>query len=165
MSLAVLKLMAGRAIAFASTLILSIALVSSMPRFKERRERYFADAAMNGSLSRMQILHLAGANVNSRGLNRAPLFLAASEGRLRAVRYLLDEGADVNARESDGNTALTEAVFYGHVPVVKELLVRGADVNAISGSGTALDIAASKNNSTIIDLLQHYGAKRTEEIR
>lgn len=165
MNYAALKLIAGRAIAFSSTLMLSLAVLISSPRFKERRQRYFADAATTGSLSKMQLLHLAGANVNPHGAGRAPLFLAASEGRLRAVRYLLDEGADVNARGSDGNTALSEATFYGHATVIKELLVRGADVNAVSGGGTALDIAINRKDAAIIELLRHYGARRASEIR
>src|SRR5262249_26516859 len=98
-----------RAIAFAISMILSVIVCSSLPKFKTRRQRYFADAATEGSLARMQLLHMAGANVNSRGVGRAPLFLAAGEGKLRAVRYLIDEGADINARELDGNSALSEA--------------------------------------------------------
>jgi ankyrin repeat protein len=154
-----------RAVAFASTLFMSLAMVSSMPKFKERRQKYFAAAATTGSLHRMQLLHLAGANVNDRGNGSTPLFLAAGEGRLDAVRYLLDEGADVNARERHGNTALTEATYYGYIPIMKELLVRGADINAVSGDGTALDIATGRNNSAVVDLLNHYGAKRASEIR
>ena len=165
MNFAAIKLIAGRAIAFGSALILSLAVVSSRPRFKERRQRYFANAAATGSLSRMQLLHLAGANVNSDSASRRPLFLAAGEGRLKAVRYLLDEGADVNAGEADGNTALTEATFYGHAPVIKELLARGAKVNAVSNGATALDIAISANNNAIIEMLRHYGAKRAKELR
>jgi len=111
MSLAALKLISVRAIAFASTLVMSVAVVASLPKFKERRQRYFASAATSGSVYRMQLLHLAGANVNSRGSSGAPLFLAAGEGRLNAVRYLLDEGADVNSRGDYGNTALTEATY------------------------------------------------------
>jgi ankyrin repeat protein len=155
----------SRVLAFAAALSVSLAVVNSRPRFKERRQRYFAHAAAAGSLSRMQLLHLAGANINSNAASRRPLFLAAGEGRLRAVRYLLDEGAEVNAPESDGNTPLTEATFYGHAPVVKELLARGADINAVAGGGTALDIAISKNHPAIIDMLRHYGAKRAAEIR
>jgi ankyrin repeat protein len=113
----------------------------------------------------MQLLHLAGANVNSRGSSGAPLFLAAGEGRLNAVRYLLDEGADVNSRGDYGNTALTEATYFGHGSVIKELLMRGADVNAISVDGTPLDIAVSRNNVSVIDLLRHYGARRRSELR
>ena len=165
MSLAALKLIAARAIAFASTMVMSVAVVGSLPKFKERRQRYFASAATSGSVYRMQLLHLAGANVNSRGSSGTPLFLAAGEGRLNAVRYLLDEGADVNLRAVYGNTALTEATYYGHVSVIKELLMRGADVNVMSSVGTPLDVAVDRNNVAVIDLLKHYGAKRGSELR
>jgi len=158
------KVFASRAVAFASTLFMSLAVVSNLPRFKERRQRYFADAASSGSVARLQLLHVAGANVNAVRGNQSPLLLAAGEGKLRAVRYLIDEGADVNAC-INGNTALTEATFYGHVPVVKELLVHGANVNAISANGSALDIAVNRNDVGLIDLLEHYGAKRASEIR
>jgi uncharacterized protein len=93
------------------------------------------------------------------------LFLAAGEGRLNAVRYLLDEGADVNLRGEYGNTALTEATYYGHASVIKELVMHGADVNVMSIDGTPLDIATGRNNVTVIDLLKHYGAKRGSELR
>lgn len=154
-----------RAIAFAGTLLMSVAIVGNLPKFKERRQRYFASAATAGSVHQMQLLHLAGANVNSRGVGGIPLLLAAGEGRLNAVRYLLDEGADVNLRGGYGNTALTEAAYYGHVTVIKELLTRGADVNARSTDGTPLDIAIGRNNVAVIDLLKHYGAKRASELR
>src|SRR5205809_1785109 len=165
MNFAAIKLIVLRSVAFASTLMMSLAIVNHLPRFKERRQRYFAEAAMNGSVHRMQWLYLAGANINGRGDGYTPLALAAGEGRLQAVRYLIDEGADVNSRESYGNTALTEATYYGHVPIMKELLFRGADINAISKNGTALDIAMSRNNQAAIDLLAHHGGKQASEIR
>ncbi len=153
-----------RAIAFASTLMMSIAIVGSLPKFKERRQRYFTEAATAGNLHRMQLLNLAGVSVNSRDGRRAPLFLAAGEGHLSAARYLLDQGADVNAIDSTGNTALTEATYYGHVPIIKELLLRGANINSLSNVGTPLDIALSRNNDAVADLLKHYGAKRASEL-
>lgn len=154
-----------RALAFASSMMISLAIVGSLPKFKERRQRYFASAATAGSVPRMQLLHLAGANVNSRGAMGTPLFLAAGEGRLNAVRYLLDEGADVNLRGEYGNTALTEAAYYGHLSVIKELLLRGADVNVMSIDGTPLDIAIGRNNVAATELLKHYGARRGNELR
>src|SRR5712692_5555949 len=149
-----------RALAFASTLVFSFAIVSGLPKFKEQRQRYFTQATMDGSLSRMRLLHFAGANINLRSNGCMPLFIAAGEGRSDVVRYLLDEGADVNAREQLGDTALTEAAYYGRFDVAKELLFRGADVNAIGDEGTALDIATNKKYSDIADLLKHHGAKR-----
>ena len=112
----------------------------------------------------MRLLHLAGATIDSRGSYRTPLFLAASEGRLDAVRYLLDQGANVNAKDDRGRTPLTEAAFYGNASVIKELILRGADVNAISSDGTALDAAGQGNRSAAIDILKHYGAKHGCEI-
>jgi ankyrin repeat protein len=159
------KALVTRALAFAGTLLMSVAVVGNLPKFKERRQRYFASAATSGSVYRLQLLHLAGANVNSRGSSGTPLFLAAGEGRLSAVRYLLDEGADVNLCGENGDSALTEATYYGHAPVIKELLMRGADVNVISIDGTPLDIATGRNNPAVIDLLKHYGAKRGTELR
>jgi ankyrin repeat protein len=159
------NLIITRAIAFASTLVFSLAIVSTSPRFKEQRQRYFAEAAVDGSLRRMQLLHFAGANVNARGNCCMPLYLAAGEGRLEVVRYLLDQGANVNAREQFGDTALTEAVFNGQLAAVKELLFRGADVNAVGDGGTALDIAINRNHTAIADLLKHRGGKRVCEIR
>ena len=143
---------------------MSIAIVGSLPKFKERRQRYFAEAATDGNLHRMQLLQLAGVSMNARDGRSAPLFLAAGGGRLNAVRYLLDQGADVNALDSTGNTALTEATYYGHVSVIKELLVRGANINSLSSAGTPLDIALSKSDEAVADLLKHYGAKRASEL-
>lgn len=154
-----------RALTFTGTLVFSLAFVNGLPRVKQQRQRYFARATMDGNLSRMRLLHFAGANVNSRAGGSMPLSLAAAEGRINAVRYLIDEGAEVNAREKLGDTALTEAAFYGQTATVKELLLHGADVNAIGDDGTALDIAVNKKNETIADLLKHYGGKRAEELR
>jgi ankyrin repeat protein len=154
-----------RALAFASTFVFSFAIVGGLPKFKEQRQRYFTQATMDGSLGRMRLLHFAGANINSHSNGSMPLFIAAGEGRSDVVRYLLAEGAEVNAREKLGDTALIEAAYYGHVALVKELLAHGADINAIGSDGTALDIAVNRNNSAVADLLKHHGGKRANELR
>lgn len=159
------SLVYGRAISFAITFLLSIAMVSLLPSAKARRQRLFAEAAVDGNVSRMKLLHLAGARINARGNCCLPLYLAASEGRVAVVRYLLDEGADVNAREKLGHTALMEATYYGHANVVKELVFRGADINAIGDDGTALDIAVTRKHTAIADFLRHHDARAACEIR
>jgi ankyrin repeat protein len=159
------KLILKRALAFAGTFVLSTAIMNGLPSARERRQRSFAQATMDGNLRRMRFLHFAGANVNARGNSGMPLFLAAGEGKLEVVRYLLDEGADVNARERWGSTPLAEAAYYGHIDIIKELLFRGADINVITDDGTALDIAINKNNAAVAELLRHHGGKRVREIR
>jgi len=151
--------------AFSSTLLLSFAILSFLPGARARRQTNFARAAAAGNVQQMRLLQMTGASVNSRDACCAPLFFAAAEGRLNAVRYLLDQGADVNASQYGNRTALTEAAFAGHASVIKELILRGADINLVSDAGTPLDIATDANQTAAIDLLKHYGAKRSCEIR
>ena len=156
---------AARAIAFSSTLMLSIAVLSFLPGARARRQTHFARAAADGNVRSMRLLQMAGASVNSGSSCCTPLFLAAGEGRLDAVRYLLDQGADVNARDERGRSALTEATFYGNAAVSKELILRGADVNVMSDEGTPLDIAMNAKHDAMIEMLKHYGAKRAGDLR
>jgi ankyrin repeat protein len=153
-----------RAIAFAGTLMLSTAIVGNLPKFKERRQRYFSEAATDGNVHRMRWLHLAGVSVNPHGAP-PPLVLAAREGRVNAVRYLLDQGADVNARDNSGHSALAEATYFAQVPVIKELLARGANINALTNGATPLDIAVSRNDGAVIDLLKYYGGRQANEMQ
>ena len=154
-----------RVIAFSSTLLLSIAILNLLPGARARRQTHFARAAADGNVRSMRLLQMAGARINTQGSCCAPLLLAAGEGRLDAVRYLLDQGADVNARDERGRSALTEAAFYGNAPVIKELILRGADINVVSDQGTALDIATSTKHEDAVELLKHYGAKSASDVR
>lgn len=58
--------------------------------------------------------------------------MACSHGNKIHVEMLLEAGADVNATEKDGGTALTIAVAHGHTEVVRVLLRWGADVNIVN---------------------------------
>ena len=63
------------------------------------------------------------------------------------VQYLIDQGADVNAKDDTGNTPLHRAAANGNNEAVKFLVSRGADVNAkSSNSGTPLHLAALLNS-------------------
>jgi peptidoglycan/LPS O-acetylase OafA/YrhL len=64
-----------------------------------------------------------------------PIAWAALAGDAESVRILLDHGADLNARNRDGSTALHSAAFLGRTDVVQLLLERGADPNARSDDG------------------------------
>jgi ankyrin repeat protein len=158
MTLSALKIIGPRAIAFAGTLMISLGIVGNLPKFKARRQHSFSEAATDGNVGRMRWLQVAGVSVNPHG-SPPPLVLAAREGRVNAVRYLLDQGADVNARDNSGNTALGEATYYAQIPVIKELIARGANINALTNGGTPLDIALNKNDNAVVDLLKHYGGR------
>ena len=86
---------------------------------------------------------------------------------LEAVKECLKNGADVNAKDDDGWTALIYAVRWSNVSstkaTVKMLIDAGADVNAISNDGwTALMLAAIRSNNisteSTVKLLLDAGA-------
>ena len=54
-----------------------------------------------------------------------PLTLAAAHGHAETVRVLLDAGADLNAEDLRGWTALHADAFHGDVTGVSLLLARG----------------------------------------
>jgi hypothetical protein len=57
---------------------------------------------------------------------------------VRLVKFVLDHGVDVNARQPDGQTALFSAVNHSALAVVRELLIRGADPNALDRKGNSV---------------------------
>jgi hypothetical protein len=84
---------------------------------------------------------------------------AAGNGDLPQVKSLLDNGADVNAKLSDGQTALTNAAGKDHLDVVLVLLDRGADVNAKTDKGeTALILAEQLKDPELFQALLGKGA-------
>ena len=51
----------------------------------------------------------------------------AWDGQAGLAKVLIDAGADVNAKDSDGDTPLQLAAFRGRTDIVKLLIAAGAD--------------------------------------
>ena len=72
------------------------------------------------------------------------------------VKRLIESGADVNKKDSEGETPLMIAINYGRTEAALILIEHNADVNIVSSNRwqeTALDIAIRRANSEIISLL------------
>ena len=68
-------------------------------------------------------------------LRNPPLHDAAEAGDLAEVQRLISAGADPNARNSNGQTAIYFAILLKHFNVAEYLLSKGADINARDHSG------------------------------
>ena len=99
-------------------------------------------------------LVLAAAGNDERRLVDAARGRDASE-----VRALLEAGADVNARQSDGATALHWAAHWDDRELASLLLHAGAKVDSAAAYGvTPLSLAAANASASLVDLLLEAGA-------
>jgi uncharacterized protein len=89
----------------------------------------------------------------------APVAAAAQAGDLAAVRALLKQGADVNAAQGDGTTALHWAALNGNAELASMLLFAGANWRAMTrlGGFTPLHLAAQTGADAVIELLLEKG--------
>ncbi len=92
-------------------------------------------------------------------MTNASLLEVVATGNRAEVQGCVEMGDDVNARNSNGETALILACVGGHRDCVAYLLTVGADINLKSSSQTTALIAATKQNfPSIVELLVEAGA-------
>ncbi|MBI1736815.1 MAG: ankyrin repeat domain-containing protein [Candidatus Rokubacteria bacterium] len=91
---------------------------------------------------------------------------AVSAGDLEAVRRWLASGADVDARDEHGQTALMLAAHGGHAAIVEVLVASGADLDVTAKySLSALMLAVVAGHAAVARRLVAAGADRTIEGR
>jgi ankyrin repeat protein len=91
----------------------------------------------------------------SHGQISATLKYMMSEKNLNAFRNQLDQGADPNSKDPNGETLLIHAARMNRPDFVKLLIERGADVNTKDNTGkTALDYAKEMKNEELIKLIE-----------
>ena len=83
---------------------------------------------------------------------RTALHLAASNGHVTTVRYLLEMGANANIADNKQCTALRLAVENGHFNAAKLLLTAGADLN-FNQLGATLKNTIKNGHDTVANLL------------
>ena len=83
-----------------------------------------------------------------------PLHCACIKGSKNAVDLLLDLGANINAKDNEGNNCLHYAVISNNPNLLKKLLIRGADKTIKNNKGEKpLDLAIKNNFNQIIEIL------------
>ena len=96
------------------------------------------------------------ANVNPKHRNDALIF-AADQGKPTLIEKIINAGADVNAKDAAGKTALVHAMRNGSevgTEIIKMLIKHGANVNALDNDGyTPLMNAAQTDTQWAVELL------------
>jgi ankyrin repeat protein len=88
------------------------------------------------------------------------LHIAVFNGRRPVVQELLRRNADVNVRNSAGQTPLHDCVNGARIEIARMLLEHGADLTLRNNAGqTPLQYAIEKNRPNMAEFLRQHGAK------
>ncbi|MCY3884911.1 MAG: ankyrin repeat domain-containing protein [Gammaproteobacteria bacterium] len=148
-------------LAFFGVVLISVASLQAQD--SEEGESEMADiwtAAESGDISALQEAVKAGADVNT-GRDAEdqslPLSLATRHRHVEAVKWLLENDANVNGQDGDGSTAAMAAAFFGYPDVFEILVEAGADLSMTNypglDSGTVMQLDWGITSAIANDLL------------
>jgi hypothetical protein len=101
----------------------------------ELGEQALMHASWRGQAAAVKWLLAKGARINGDPMQWSALHYAVFAGHGEVAQLLLDNGADINARSTNGSSVLMMAVYEGHEDLVRQLLTRGADVGVKNDRG------------------------------
>ena len=125
---------------------------------------YLHYAALSGLPDLLKFLVTEFAfNLNARGFfdDVTPLHLASRDGHLEVARVLLEQGADVNAKDISKWTPLRHALDKGHVETARVLIENGAYFGAQGvDDWMPLHWASRHGQAELVHVLLEHGADR-----
>lgn len=151
----------GGLIALAAIHAVTFLVLKTYPHSAEvvrhRQEQAFA-AAQSGDIARLQSLVRRGMDIDIRQSGGATPLMVASDPAV--VAWLIAHGADVNAVDDNGQTALMQAASSGHIEIVRQLIDAGADLDrrSTNWNRTALLNAVDGGHEEVAALLRQAGA-------
>lgn len=137
--------------------------IAEYHKYQKRVDKFVSTA--NYAQDVKELHEFQGIPINARSAwNGNTALIAASGGgaHISVVEHLLRSNAQVNMKNTDGQTALMRAVIRGSVAIANKLLQAGADLNVRDNEGkTALMYGILKQNrdrENMVDTLLKAGA-------
>lgn len=121
-------------------------------------------AATSGQLDVMRLLIECGASVQHRNAHGFSALHCAvgspvhdRQNQAKCVELLIKQGAELDATDNSGGTALMSAAWFGAAPSVEVLLRAGADSTIKDQKGrTAEELAVQRGHSSIASMLHSF---------
>jgi hypothetical protein len=119
---------------------------------------YCAEKGLTTSVKRLLSIRNINVNVKDDLSGATPLDYAACHGHVEIARLLLQNGADVNARNKYGSSPLHWAASQGHIDILHLLVENDANLEAQDDDGwRALHCAADRGHLPFIqELVSRY---------
>ena len=123
------------------------------------KDALISEAVLGDDVTRLETV--LGTGLNDADELGAWLSLASAKGNLRAMRALLDHGANVNCQMEGGETPFSHTCASNQLGAAKLLFEAGADVNSPLESGlTPLDCAVCWSSPEFRKWLREVGGQR-----
>jgi len=117
-------------------------------------------AVINGDLEKLQNLPNLNPNATNE-VHQTPLILAAAYGHVKILKFLVEKGANLDARDQRGN-ALTWAAKHGHADAVSYLISQ--KISITRGPGGPLYWAIRMQRTNIVEQLAKEDQVGAEEL-
>ena len=112
-------------------------------------------AVQSGDEAMVRLLAAKGAKMDATKKQAGPLHYAVLRRRPEMVKLMLSLGAQIDAIDDRGSTALMLAAKNGQIEVVRYLLSKGADKSLQDNNGiTAVEHARQQGHLDIVSLLE-----------
>ena len=86
------------------------------------------------------------------------LLTASKNGNLEYVKLAIAQGANINAKDEKGSTALHWATYYEHTDIIRFLLMQGANPYETDKYGlTPIDVAKFNKKEKALKIFKEFG--------